>query len=605
MGTSDEKNSPRLSRRSILKASATGVALGATSTVLPHADAHAAPSQASISQSGISTSKRTTAEDTTQPMGAAPQGPTSPYSTDVFVHGITSGDPLPHAVILWTRVTQKRTWTPGSNRGTPVRVKWEVCPQVGRSRRFGTAIRSGEVTTDKHRDFTVKVDVTGLHPNSHYLYRSTVLDGPAAGAVSSVGATRTAPAPNSYPERVRFGVLSCSNWEAGYYSTYRFLADRGDLDFILHVGDWFYENGTNENTGVFGRVRKHDYPGQSFTLEHYRRRQAQTRTDPDLQRCQAMYPFITVWDDHESANNRYLQGAENHHPETQGPWADRVVASERAYFEWMPTRVNTRAHGEHLYRYFRWGKLMDMSVLDLRSYRSVQERLKQSDPARSIGGGTQMQWLHNNLKNSTCQWKVIGNPVMLAPLQIPHLSPEIANFIARKTGTLPHGIVYNTDQWDGYQWDRYRLTSMLAKQKIKGVVAVTGDIHMAFANDIYVKADNDTTGPCVAVEFVGPSITAVNVDDILYDKLGLKLPEDDPLFETIDNAIGKLNKHIRWSQCSKHGYLVVELNRQFAQADWFFVNDKSNPRSGQHWAKSMATRHDRSALYPVKKPLKF
>ena len=590
-----------VSRRSVLKASAAGIALGASATVLPTA-AHGTASASTLTGKGAAAAATSPNAAST---AVAPQRPASPYATKVFLHGVTSGDPLPNAVILWTRVTQKPAWSAGSMRGTPVKVKWEVCPQVGRSRRFGTAIRSGVVTTDKNRDFTVKVDATGLRPNTRYLYRFTVLDGPAAGAVSPVGATKTAPALNSMPSRVRFAFLSCSNWEAGYYSTYRFLADRGDLDFIIHLGDWFYEYGTNEYTGVFGRVRRHEYDGETMTLNQYRARHANTKTDPDLQRCQAMYPFITVWDDHESADDAYLEGAVNHTEGKEGNWHQRKHASEKAYFEYMPTRVNSLTDGQHLYRYFRWGKLMDLSALDLRNYRTKQAWLKQDDPNHTIGGHKQMKWLRDNIKNSPCLWKVIGNPVMMAPLQIPPLSPEIADFIAEKTGNPPHGIIFNSDQWDGYQWDRYRLTTMIAENNIKNVVAVTGDIHMSYANDIYEKFNGDEHGRRVAVEFVGPSISAANVDDIVKDKTGVAFPESDPIWNVVDNAIGLANNHVKWSQCSKHGYVVVELNRKFAQADWFYVNNKSNPRSGQHWGSSWATNEGVSALYPVRKPLKF
>lgn len=585
-----------LSRRSVLKASAAGIAIGVSAAVLPTASATSA-------NAGSLTDKFRKVKDT--PDGNAPQKATSPYSTDVFVHGITSGDPLPNAVILWTRVTQKPTWTPGSMRGTPVRVKWEVSPQVGRSRRFGRVIRSGEVTTGPERDFTVKVDATGLRPNTRYLYRFIVLDGPAKGAVSPVGATKTAPSNASMPERVRFAFLSCSNWEAGYYSTYRFLADRGDLDFIVHLGDWFYEYKTNEYTGAYGRVRRHEYDGETMTLNRYRGRHANTKTDPDLQRCQAMYPFITVWDDHESADNAYLEGAVNHTEGKEGNWHERKHASEKAYFEWMPTRVNSLTDGQHLYRYFRWGKLMDLSALDLRNYRTKQNWFKQDDPNHTIGGQKQMKWLRDNVKNSPCLWKVIGNPVMMAPLQIPPLNPDIADFLAEKTGNPPHGVIFNSDQWDGYQWDRYRLTTMIAQHNIKNVVAVTGDIHMSFANHIYEKFDGNMNGRKVAVEFVGPSITAANVDDIIYDKTHVRIPEGDRLFTTVDDAIKLANQHVQWSQCSKHGYVVVELNKRFAQADWFFVNNKSDKRTGQHWGASWATKEGMNTLYPVKSPLKF
>ena len=168
-----------------------------------------------------------------------------------------------------------------------------------------------------------------------------------------------------------------------------------------------------------------------------------------------------------------------------------------------------------------------------------------------------------------------------------------------------HGVIFNSDQWDGYQWDRYRLTTMIVQHNIKNVVAVTGDIHMSFANHIYEKFDGNMNGRKVAVEFVGPSITAANVDDIIYDKTHVRIPEGDRLFTTVDDAIKLANQHVQWSQCSKHGYVVVELNKRFAQADWFFVNNKSDKRTGQHWGASWATKEGMNTLYPVKSPLKF
>lgn len=603
-----------LTRRSILKASAAGLALGAAGTLFPSdksaSRAHALGADINPT-AGLSTddepndvSDEDWAQRARAHKGSVPKGASSPYSTDVFVHGITSGDPLPDAIILWTRITQKPTWTPGSGKGTPVRVKWEIGLRNGKSRAFTNAIRSGEVTTDAKRDFTVKVDATGLKPDTRYVYRFTVLDGPAKGAVSPVGCTQTAASYNAHNKRLRFAFLSCSNWEAGYWSTYRFLADRGDLDFVVHLGDWFYEYETNGYTGRYGRVRHHEFPDETTKLEHYRRRHANTKTDPDLQYCQSTYPFIVTWDDHESADNSYIDGAVNHQPEFEGDWMSRKAASARAYFEWMPTRVNTLKNG-HLYRYFRFGTLMDMSVLDLRTYRDKQNSDKIDDPNRSIGGKQQMEWLRNNVVKSPCQWKVIGNPVMMAPLQLPPLNAKINDFVAYKAGIPSHGIVFNSDQWDGYQWDRQRLFDAIAKNNVKNVVAVTGDIHMSFANDLYQKANGDMNGRRVGVEFIGTSISAANVDDIVFDSVGLRLSEEDPLIRTAGEAIKVANQHIKYIEMAKHGYSIVEVNRNFTQCDFFYVDNKSSPKSGHHWDRSFATAANRSALYEVKRPLKF
>lgn len=425
-----ERTNGSVTRRGLLKTSAAGLVLGAAGKVLPAATPTAT---AATAATGVSAAT---------PTATAP----SAYSTPIFRHGITSGDPLPDAVILWTRITQQPDWTPGSGKGTPVRVQWEIGLRDGTSRKFTRTLRSGTVTTDASRDFTVKVDATGLHPDTRYVYRFTVLDGPA--------------------------------------------------------------------------------------------------------------------------------------------------------------RVNSLRDG-HLFRYFRFGTLMDMSVLDLRTYRDKQDRKKVDDPQHSIGGREQMEWLRTNVVKSPCQWKIIGNPVMMAPLQLPPLNPKINDFVSYKAGVPSHGIVFNEDQWDGYQWDRQRLFDAIARHKVKNVVAVTGDIHMSFANDLYQKANGDLAGRRVGVEFIGTSISAANVDDIVFDAVGLRLPEKDPLFSTASRAIRTANQHIKYLEMARHGYAVVEVNRHFTQCDWFYVDDKSDPKTGQHWDASFATAEGRSALYRVPRPLSY
>jgi alkaline phosphatase D len=336
----------------------------------------------------------------------------------VFGHGVASGDPLPDAVVLWTRVTPTAECLPGAGRGPEVDVTWEVA----RDDDFDDLVAGGTVRTGPSQDHTVKVDATGLEPATDYRYRFR-LDA----NVSRVGRTRTAPSPSDSPEVMRFGVVSCANWQAGWFTSYRLLAERGDLDAVIHLGDYLYEYQPGKYS--YGHdnidVRRHDPPREIVTLRDYRRRHAQYKTDVDLQELHAAVPFVVTWDDHEVADGNWTGGAFEHQPPTEGPWRRRVRAAHRAYDEWMPVRISGTAapgDGDRLYRRLQFGRLADLSMLDLRSYRS--KRVDASDPSvddvsRTITGETQLAWLGANLTTSPCRWKLVGNPVMMSPLMLP------------------------------------------------------------------------------------------------------------------------------------------------------------------------------------------
>jgi alkaline phosphatase D len=211
-----------------------------------------------------------------------------------FVHGIASGDPEPDRVVIWTRVTPNADSTPGSGLGPAVTVEWEVA----RDRDFEHVVARGTRDTYPAVDHTVKVDVTGLDPDTHYVYRFH-LDG----AYSPVGHTRTAPAHSAALDHLRLGVVSCSNWQGGYFSAYRYLAERGDLDAVLHLGDYFYEYGSKEFPKGYD-VRVHAPSHEALTLADYRRRHAQYTSDSDLRALHARCPWICMWDDHEVSSPR-------------------------------------------------------------------------------------------------------------------------------------------------------------------------------------------------------------------------------------------------------------------------------------------------------------
>lgn len=519
----------------------------------------------------------------------APRSPRPP-SAAVFRHGIASGDPLPNAVILWTRITPTPAATPGSGIGPESVVRWEVARDPG----FGSVVTSGETRTSAEADHTVKIDVTGLSPRTRYHYRFTVVSGPAAGAVSPTGRTCTAPATGAHVAKIRFGVVSCANWEAGYFAAYRHLAAQPALDAVVHLGDYFYEYETGRYTGKTGTVRAHEPRHEIISLRDYRTRHAQYKTDPDLAALHRELPFICIWDDHESSNDSWSGGAENHQP-SEGSWAARRTAALRAYAEWMPIRPAVDTAGRHLFRRLRFGRLLELSMLDLRSYRDLQVSSRSAaidDPARSILGRAQMSWLTNGLTSSETRWKIVGNPVMIAPVLIPPLDPQTTGAVTALLGIPREGIPYNADQWDGYAADRRRLLDALRRDRVDNVVFITGDIHSSWACDIPVDPANYPGGGSVATELVGTSITSTNIDDML------NVPANTAGV-AVSSAFGATNHHVRWSEFDAHGYSVLTVTPAATQMDWYFVHDKTNPRSGQYHAKSYRVADGTQRVVPV------
>ncbi|MGF7121845.1 alkaline phosphatase D family protein [Rhodococcus sp. AG1013] len=519
--------------------------------------------------------------------GVPASGPAGPAG---FVHGVASGDPLPDGVIIWTRVTPSAAAQPGSGVGETVSVTWEVATDSG----FGAVVRSGTVTADPRSDHTVKVDVAGLRPGTTYFYRFT-----AAGQVSPVGRTRTAPATDADLDRLRFGVVSCSNWEAGYFASYRLLAERDDLDAILHLGDYIYEYGRGEYGARNGSVRLHDPAHEIVSLADYRIRHAQYKTDPDLMALHAKVPFIATWDDHESADNAYDGGAENHDPATEGDWGARKAASTQAYFEWMPVRTN--GTDAALYRRFRFGALAELSMLDLRTYRDEQASSgagwRQTDsPDRTITGRAQMDWLTGGIVTSPTRWKLVGNPVMIAPCAFPPLDTRTTAAVTEMIGLPDAGIPFNTDQWDGYTADRRRLFDAITANNVRNTVFLTGDIHTSWACDLPVDAANYPAAGTVGTEFVVPSVTSPNIDD------SLQVP---PRTATVpvEEAFKAFNRHVRYVELDSHGYGVFEVNKAGAQMDWFYVNDPTDPRGTARHGVSYRVADGSQQAHPVGTPL--
>ncbi|PJE98512.1 alkaline phosphatase [Streptomyces carminius] len=502
--------------------------------------------------------------------------PGAPGDGPVFAHGVASGDPLPDGVLLWTRVTPSADAVPGSGRGEAVEVSWEIAEDRG----FSSVVASGRVTATAASDHTVRADVRGLRPATAYHYRFT-----AAGVRSPAGRTRTAPADGTTADRLRFGVASCAHYESGFFAAYRHLAARTDLDAVLHLGDYVYEYGREEFPLGNGSVRAVEPAHETVTLADYRQRHAHYKTDPDLRALHAAHPVIAVWDDHETANDAWSGGAENHTPGTEGDWAARARAARQAYFEWMPVRPATEGT---VHRRLRFGDLADLHLLDLRSFRDKQAGAgsgEVDDPGRTITGRAQLDWLKSSLTASAAagiRWHLVGTSVMVSPVAFGSVPAYLLGPLAGLLGVPREGLAVNTDQWDGYTDDRRELLTHLREGRIGNTVFLTGDIHMAWANEVPVRAATYPLEPPVATEFVVTSVTSDNLDD------ALGVPPHT-VSTVAEAAVRAANRHTRWVDMDSHGYGVLDVTRERAQMDYFALADRTDPASAVRYLRSYRT----------------
>lgn len=446
-----------------------------------------------------------------------------------FYHGVASGDPLYDRVIIWTRVTP--------NDSLPsIEVKWEISKEEN----FNTIHDEGTVVTDPSRDYTIKVDVAGLTDDTHYYYRFHALE-----STSITGRTKTA---SKNPASVKLGVVSCSNYEWGFFNAYGALADE-DLDAVVHLGDYIYEYGP----GGYGDTSLNRTPipaKETVTLQDYRTRYAQYRLDEDLRYAHSRHPFINIWDDHEIANNSYKEGALNHQPEKEGSYEERKNAARQVYYEWIPIRES-----EKHYRKFEFGGLADLIMLDERLEGRTYIADSLSDPSlldssRTMLGLEQRNWLIDQLSNSNTQWKIIGNQVIFSYLNWGFENWKI-----------------NLDSWDGYPIEQQLIADAIVNTPVENVVFITGDTHTAWAFEVTNKPfDNynpTTAEGAIAVEFGTTSINSSNSNERFSDSLVL-LHE-----QKIVNS--NINPHLKYANMRDHGYLLLNLDTTSAIAQYKFV----------------------------------
>ncbi len=479
-----------------------------------------------------------------------------------FLHGVASGDPLANSVILWTRITPDDSAMPGSGNGEPTEVTWEIATDEG----FGDIVKQGAVTTTPDSDHTIHVDPQGLEPQTVYFYRFTVADGPHEGKTSPVGRTKTAPAPGAAVEQMTMAVASCANWESGFFTAYGDMARRGradEFDIAVFLGDYIYEYAAGDYSGN-GPVRDHHPANEIVSLADYRTRYGRYRTDRDLQDAHAALPWVVVWDDHETANDSWRGGAENHQPDKEGDWLDRRNAAMQAYFEWLPVRATSPSEEGHIYRSFTFGDLVELTMMDLRTYRDEQvtwNPAKFAEEDRSLLGSEQYNWLVDKVETSNAAWNVLGNSVMFSPMNLITLeeNPQTES-ISSALSTNVTGIPLNGDQWDGYSAERKRLLTALADAG-KTPLFITGDIHTEWAHTVKHE------GKEIGAELVCASITAPNINE------QLKLPENNAVSALGQQVLLGGNPHTRHVNLDYHGYSYVRLTPNAAEMHWLRVDN--------------------------------
>ncbi|MBW4657801.1 MAG: alkaline phosphatase [Drouetiella hepatica Uher 2000/2452] len=460
------------------------------------------------------------------------------FSSYPFTLGVASGDPIPDGVVLWTRLAPDPL-NGGGVSNSRIAVRW----QIAADENMRQIVKSGTEVAITELAHSVHVDVRGLKPNRPYWYQFK-----SGGEVSPIGRTRTAPLRNQTLNHMRFGLVNCQDWQNGYYTAYKHLAEE-ELDVVLHVGDYIYEYGPEP-----GGPRQHNSP-EIRTLADYRNRHALYKTDVNLQAAHAAFPWIVTWDDHEVENNYADEISEDSDPVTE--FVLRRAAAYQAYYEHMPLRKFSFPNGAdmRLYRRLTYGNLAQFNVLDTRQYRTDQpcgDGLKPLceealDPNASLTGAAQERWLFEGLQRSSAQWNVLAQQVMFSQF----------DFDAR-----PEVQAFNVDQWDGYVAARNRILSFLEQQQPSNPIVLAGDIHSSWVHDIKKDFSNPNS-KTLGTEFVGTSISSDFPTAFLQ-----------PVTLALSN-----NPHTKFFNGALRGYVRCDLTRDRWQSDYRVVSTIAEPEA--------------------------
>jgi alkaline phosphatase D len=457
------------------------------------------------------------------------------FASYPFTLGVASGDPLPDGVVLWTRLAPK----PLEGGGMPmavVDVGWEVADDQG----FKSIVQRGTTLARPELGHSVHVEVAGLRPGRDYFYRFT-----SGAEVSQVARTKTAPPAGARVDRLRYAVVGCSQYEHGYFTAYRHIADEA-LDFVFHTGDYIYEHRADGGKDP-SRVRQH-HGDEIFTVTDYRTRYAQYKMDPDLMAAHHSAPFVVTWDDHEVDND--YAGDRDERGTPPEVFLLRRAAAYQAYYEAMPLRASSMPSGPHLrlHRRLQFGSLIDFSILDTRQWRSDQacgaanQNLcaEAMDPHRTMLGADQERWLFDTLGSARATWTVIGQ--------------QIPTFMRDQRAVMPDAR-FVMDKWDGYPAARARLYARLQQAKTPNPIVLSGDVHLHYGADL--KADyRDPSSATVGVEFTNTSVTSGG-DGSQYQAGWEQMKGDNP--------------HIKFHS-NRRGYITCTATPQAMRADFRTVD---------------------------------
>lgn len=490
------------------------------------------------------------------------------FARDPFALGVASGDPLPDGCVLWTRLAPEPLAEHGGMPMVAVPVRWEVAEDD----RFARIVRQGEALARPELGHSVHVEVEGLRPHRRYWYRFHA----GTDASSPVGTVRTAPLAGARVDRLRIGVAGCQHWEAGYFTAYRHLAGEHDLDAVFHYGDYIYEGAGRPAVEVEGaRIARRHVGGEIYSLDDYRRRHAQYRTDPDLQAAHAAAAFLCSWDDHEIDNNWTAALDQDGVPSEV--FLLRRHAAMQAWYENMPVRRAQfpRPDGLTMHRRLDYGGLLRLHVLDTRQYRSKQRcdatLLARQRPCRAgeeggdgqVIGPAQERWLSEGLAHDA-RWHLLAQQVMLMPFVYPD---------SRPAGPL------NTDSWSGYPQARQRLVDRIAAQGMGNVIIATGDVHKHHAGVVPSDPDDLASAP-VATEYVASSI-ASGGDGNDIPAGWEQVPSRNPHTALLNN---------------QRGYQLFELDAKQWRTDVVAVEQVSVPDGGKRIVAKLVTEHGRPGV---------
>jgi len=445
-----------------------------------------------------------------------------------FAQGIASGDPNANSVVLWTRIV------PPEGKDS-ILVYWEVA----QDETFNEIEASGEAWSTPAKGYSIKVIPSGLAPGQNYFYRFKWEE-----HYSPIGKTQTLP---TQTNTIRLAFVSCSNYNTGLFNAYEAITKLNDslaLDAVVHLGDYIYEAGIEEKAKAeipFWREPKP--PHEILTLADYRTRYQQYREDAHLQKLHQVLPFITIWDDHEIANNSYRDGAMAHDPAEDGDWNTRKQSAVQAYMEWLPIRKESM---EPIYRSFQFGNLLNLMMLDTRlCCRTKQaERIEdlQDSTKLTLIGTEQFDWIRNEVNSNNATWNVFGNQVRFGKIDV----------------TFYRGNPIGFDKWPGYPKDRATMLNFLKEEQARNFLFATGDLHIS---EHIITIDEETRDTLVH-EFVTPSISSVNYDE----RRGMQFAEEAAEFYR-QNA-----PNMPWFDLINHGFVILELTSTQAKMDWYFVS---------------------------------